>query len=765
MATGLLVAAAGAVDARAEDVEAIFFLYLNEVEAGELYAVTRGTDVLVERSALEAAGLRGFAANEVQVGGRALISLASVRPRLRFTVDEEEVALRLHAPAELFPPQYFDLSGAPPEISYVSRPSAFLNYAPRLGLPSAGEATGRLFLEVGIAEANRLYYSGLLGSVESGVRRGLTNVNFDDRARLRRLTLGDNSVATGPLGGAAVLGGVTFARDFALDPYYVRHPRMRFASSTELPSTVDVFVNGIRVRSETLQPGTFTLDNVRGLAGAGNVRYVVRDALGREQAHFEPYYIGPEVLAKGTEDYVVSAGLPRSDLGTESFSYLGPSLLSFYRRGLSDAFTLGLRGEASWELLSGGTSLSTASDLGALELEAAASVADDGRAGAAALLAYEYQSRRYNAGASLRLLTHHYATISLSPDADRSVAQGVFSLAVPLHRRILFAARHTLDLRRDAPTYARVGAFTQIGLAQGFSLTAQLALVTLAPPQSSWDGFIGLSWSQRSGFVSNLGARTYRGVTGANLQVHRSAREEEDWSLAGAVDVAQSTRASLQSHLRTGAASLATYFDQRPGYANLAIEPAGSVVWVQGGGVFLTRPIYDGLALVRVPGVEGVRVSVNGRQVGRTNHDGYLLAPALVSHFGSQLAIATEDVPLDYELAEERVVAAPPRRGAAYVEFPAHKMRYFRGRLRLLKAGVEVDPAFGELLVDDGEQVLSSAIGREGVFELEGLRPGRYSAEVLVGAERCRFLLEIMDEGWEPDALLIDLGERTCETD
>ncbi|NLH78808.1 MAG: hypothetical protein GX465_17435 [Acidobacteria bacterium] len=83
--------------------------------------------------------------------------------------------------------------------------------------------------------------------------RGLTSVNFDDRPRLRRLTLGDTSVSAGPIGGAVVMGGVTFARDFALDPYLFRHPTMRFTSSTELPATIDVFVDGIRVRSERVQ--------------------------------------------------------------------------------------------------------------------------------------------------------------------------------------------------------------------------------------------------------------------------------------------------------------------------------------------------------------------------------------------------------------------------------------------------------------------------------------------------------------------------------
>lgn len=753
------MAAAWAGDARAEDVEAILALYVNEVESGELRVVLRDGDVLVSREDLQAAGLGRFEAAEIEVDGQRLVSLESVRPRLRYVVDEEEVALRLHAPAALLPSHLIDLGAPPPDISYAARPSAFLNYAPRLAVPSAGPVTASAFSEVGVAERARLYYSSATASQADGVVRGLTSVNFDDRPRLRRLTLGDTSVSAGPIGGAVVMGGVTFARDFALDPYLFRHPTMRFTSSTELPATIDVFVDGIRVRSEPIAPGTFTLDHLRGLAGAGRVRYVVRDSLGREQVFARPYYVSPDVLAKGLEDFAVSAGLPRDAVGRESFSYLDPSFLAYYRRGLSDFLTLGGRAEGQWGRVSGGPVVATVTPLGALEVETAASVDVNGRAGVAALFAYEYLSRRFNLATSLRLLSDEYSTVSLRPEQDRSLAQATLSTSVPIGERATLAAQHTVDLHRDAPTYARVGALTQVRLGADFLLTAQLALVTLEPPASSWDGFLGVTWSPRSGFFTSAGARTTDGAAGANFQVNRPATVGEDWSMAGAVDVSTVTRASLQSHLQTRSATLSAFFDQTPDSSTLALEPAGSLVWVKDGGFFLSRPLYDGFALVRVPEVEGVRVYVNAQEVGRTNAAGNVLAPSLISHFGTHVTISPEDVPLDYDLERDRVIAAPPRRGAAWVEFPARRVHYFRGRVRLLRGGAEVDPSFGDLVVEDGADERVSAIGRGGVFELEGLAPGAHAATILLGGERCELTFEVAPS----DALLVDLGVLTCE--
>ncbi len=745
-------------EAQAAEEQAILSFSLNHVESGEVFVVIRDGDVLMERKDLEAAGLKGFTASEVLSDGRALVSLVSVRPSLRYEIDEEEATLRVHAPPELFPPQHLDLSGVPPEVSYEQKPSAFLSYAPQVRLPSAAPATASVFFEAGVAESNRLYYSSVSAEPDLGVTRGLTNVNFDDRARLRRLTLGDTSVSAGPIGGSAVVGGITFTRDFGLDPYLDRSPSLRFASSTDVPATVDVFVNGILVRSEEIQPGTFTLDNIRGLAGSGTVRYVVRDAVGRERSHLRPYYIGPSVLAKGIDDYAVSAGLPRDTASGESFSYLSPSLISYYRRGITDFLTLGARAEARWDRVSGGTVVAVSTNAGVLELETGASAASMGTTGDAAVLAYEYMSPKLAAGASFRLQSERYATISLDPRSDRSIGQVVTSVSVPVGRRASFTALHTLDVRRDTPTYARVSGIAQTQLTRELSLSAQLALVTLEPPSSWWDSFVSLTWTPAAKVFATAGARTTAGTTGVNLQVTRPASQGEDWSVDGALDVATTTRASIRSRLQTTTSTISTYFDHSPGLASLSIEPAGSIVWIQDGGFFLSRPVYDSFALVRVPKVEGVRVYMNSQEAGTTDDDGVAIVPSMSAHQPTQIKLATEDVPLDYMLEQDSVFVAPPRRGAAYVEFPATRVHYFRGRLLLSKGGVEVEADQGDFVVKNRGGELVSAIGKGGVFELEGLTPGIHEAVILFKEDRCAFSFEVA----ETDAMLVDLGTLRC---
>lgn len=744
--------------ALADEMEAIFYLYVNQVEAGEVFAVLRDDDVLLPRQALETAGLEGFQATQVVVGEHTLVSLSSIRPKLRFVVDEEEIALRVMAPVELLPSHYIDLASGPPGVSYERKSSLFFNYGPRIVAPTTGNVSGEGFFELGASESNRLYYTGYSADTNGDVTRGLTSVNFDDRERLRRVTLGDSSVAAGPIGGFGVVGGITFARDFDLDPFFVRAPAMRFAASTEVPAIVDVYVNGIKVRSETVQPGTFTLDNLRTFAGAGTARYEVRDALGRQRNYFQPYYIGPTVLGSGVDDYAVSAGLIRRSIAADSFDYATPSLVSYYRRGMDDSWTLGGRLEGRWDRLSVGTVVATAGAGGSVELEVGGSLAVDEQFGGAAVLSYQFLSPRFNTTASVRALTDHYSTVSLAPDTDRSVLQANVSMSVPIRDRVSFVAQHMVDMHRDTPLIARVSGLTQIQVSRDMSLAAELALVTFEPPRSSWDSFVSLSYAPGSGLHTSLGAATTNGKTSANAQVSRSGQLGEDWSMDAALDASETTRSSIRSRVQTRTNTISTFFDHTPAAASLSLEPAGSVVWIEDGGLFPSRPVYDGFALVRVPNVNGVRVYLNSQETSETNEEGYAIVPALRSYFPARLSLASEDVPLDYSLEQDAKVVAAPRRGAAYAEFPAKRVNYQRGQLVLYIRGSATEPTFGDLLVEQDGDYVTSPIGLGGAFEFEGLSPGRHEAIIRFEEHRCHFSFEVP----AVDELLIDLGVLEC---
>ncbi len=756
-----LIAAASVVtvaDARAaEDEEAILGLTVNTLPAGDVRVIFRGNDILIERSALAGAGLEGFTADEIEVRGTRMISLASVKPQLRFRYDEKEVALAIHAPPELFPKQKIDLS-VPPKISYERRTSVFVNYSPSVTLSTSGKTVGSAFFDSGLSERNRLWYSGLFTSTENGVARGLTNVTFIDRAKMLRLTLGDTRVSAGAIGGSEIMGGVTLAKDFSINPYFIRFPSMRFTSITEVPATLDIYVNGIRVRSQPLNPGAFTLDGLRGVIGAGRVTYVVRDALGRMSSVSSLYYVGPTVLAKGVDDYAVSVGLPRERIGLESFAYEGPALISYYQRGISDRVTLGARAEGRWERASFGPYVATSTPFGIFGLEAGVSAPWQPSVGLAGVASYSYLSRRFSVNASIRALTSSYATVTLAPEMDRSLWLGSASMSVPITRKSSLSTLASVSVDRDLPTMARVGMMSQTQITPELSVLAQAALVSMAFPQGFFDTFLGVAWAPRTNVYAGAGVGTTSGEPGLNLQAQKTATVGEDWGLASAMNVARQTDVSVVHRLQTPKSTITTYFDRTDGGASLSINPAGSLVWVEGGRLSLARPVFDSFALVRVPKLQGVRVLLNSQEVGRTNESGELIVPSLISYYGSHVKIVAEDVPLTHSIERDSVLAAPPLRGAAYVEFPVSRVQYTRGRARLVKGKEKVVPVFGDLAIDPGPKEQVSPIGTDGIFELEGVKEGEHDAEIRHGAEVCRFKIDVKAS----DGPYFDLGVVEC---
>ncbi len=136
--------------------------------------------------------------------------------------------------------------------------------------------------------------------------------------------------------------------------------------------------------------------------------------------------------------------------------------------------------------------------------------------------------------------------------------------------------------------------------------------------------------------------------------------------------------------------------DRFEGAQTTAVHASGGVVAI-GGGVYATRPVEDGFALVQVPGVPHVRTYASYQEVGRTNKKGNLLVPGLLPYYGNSLSIADQDIPLDRSVEATQRIIAPPFRGGALVTFPVRQMQNSTGRVLLLRGTERMVPAYGQL--------------------------------------------------------------------
>jgi outer membrane usher protein len=188
-----------------------------------------------------------------------------------------------------------------------------------------------------------------------------------------------------------------------------------------------------------------------------------------------------------------------------------------------------------------------------------------------------------------------------------------------------------------------------------------------------------------------------------------------------------------------------------------SLSAAGGVVLV-GERLFATRPVEQSFALVRVPGISGVRVRLEQQEVGRTGSGGDLLVPGLLPYYGNRLSIADTDVPADFRIGRVERVVAPRPRGAAVVRFEVERLRAVEGRVRLGgRRGARI-PAWGTLEVDTPRGTHRSPIAEGGEFWLEDLPSGTHAARVYFEGDVCEFGLSVPESG--PG--VVDVGTLGC---
>jgi outer membrane usher protein len=125
--------------------------------------------------------------------------------------------------------------------------------------------------------------------------------------------------------------------------------------SAAVPSTVDVYIDGSKTFSQSVDPGPYRLTNLPVYGRGGTARIVVRDALGRDVETSLPFVVWSTLLAPGLLDFSLEAGVPRLSYATETDSYVAqPIGTSSLRAGITDSLTIQAHGEVGAGLVNVG---------------------------------------------------------------------------------------------------------------------------------------------------------------------------------------------------------------------------------------------------------------------------------------------------------------------------------------------------------------------------------------------------------------------------
>jgi len=760
---------AGAAAAAAQ--ELFVRLLLNGEDKGEVLArLEPSGDFLLREADLRAAGFREVPGRVEAVGGEPHVFLSSL-PGVRFSFDERRLTLSIEAPPALLPRRTIDfLPGRRPNVLYPGEPAGFLNYgfsyAAGDGLSFASfNATGQAGARAGdwLLLTDAAYTKT---PAEASFVRLMTSLIRDRRQTLQRLVLGDAVASSGDLGASVNMGGVSFSKVYAMDPYFIRYPAAGLTGFLPTASEVQVYVDGTRIRTERLPPGEFELRNIVDYGGAGTVTVVIRDAFGREERILYPFYFTDVLLREGLHEYEYHAGALREGFGESSARY-GKAAFSFlHRYGWRDGLNVGVRGEGSTDRANAGPLVVWRAGTAGIVTASASASARGGEWGAAGLLRYVYQDRRRNARLSWRGFSSRYALLGAEDGAEairREIeagagwgfaALGTLSADVTDLRRAGRPARRTLavswsrSLRRRASLLASWRRTREEG-----SATEWFAGVTyqLGPDRSLAASWRGEGSAGTQTLQVQKSAPTGEGV-GYRLAAERSEVGGAAAWAANPFLQYNARRAVLTGEYRVQAVEGGQTAES--GRAALS----GGIAWVDGE-FGLSRPIADSFGLAVVDDLEGVRVFVNNQEAGRTDRRGRLFLPALHSYYENYVRVDDRDIPIDYVLRDVAKVVSPPLRSGSVVRFEARRLQAVTGRLLLWREGKEVPLEFREGTLEAPRGPVVFPTGKGGEFYLEDVPPGAHRGRVEYNGTRCGFELVV-----PPSAeVVVDAGQVLCE--
>ncbi len=324
----------------------IWALVINDEPKGDIDVLVTADGPWVDPVVLVAAGVLRVPDGRRQVFAPETtprVSLASLAPEIKFTLDEAEVRLIISAdPALLSTTELAISNPRPPGWKVTSNNAVFLNYSANW---STDDKAG------GYAELGAHLFGALLQSAAAiddtgAITPGLTSLTFDQVRSRRRWVLGDTIGRSTALGSSPVVGGFSVSTQQDLDPYYSIYPQPQIRGAVRTPSTADVYVDGRLVSSVRLPPGRFTLNDLPIETGLGKAQVIIRDAFGRQQSIDLGFYLSTQLLKKGEQDYSYIAGLERESSGT-TVEYGRAMGTAVHNIGVADWLTIGFQGEGA----------------------------------------------------------------------------------------------------------------------------------------------------------------------------------------------------------------------------------------------------------------------------------------------------------------------------------------------------------------------------------------------------------------------------------
>jgi outer membrane usher protein len=662
----------------------------------------------------------------VALPGSGLIDLSHI-DGWSYRLDAAEQVVYLHIPNTSLVPQRLNAGRTEALDSVTQRDfGAVLNYDSQFtdydGHVSASNVGNlRVFGPFGLIESS---------AVQTHSRNFSRTVRLDstystsDPASLRTYNAGD--VINGGLTWTRPIRmmGVQMATNFGLRPDLVTYPRPGMTDEVAVPSSVDIFVNGLRQLSQQVEPGPFELSQLPVTSGGGDISVVVRDASGRETTRTLPFYTSTALLNEGLDSLSIELGSVRRRYATQSNDYgQGAASLS-YRHGVTPSLSLETHVESTAGLVMGGVGADMlVGKLGVLSASVATSTFGDEQ-GLQYGVGFSRTTPYLSFGVNVLKADAHFYDIAAANDDAMPRTTIRANLGIPLPEvgsfSVVYAKKLVnLYLADDYNTTEYVQTSERISSS---TLSANLSV---SLPENAY-GFI----TAFHDFSGNTGNGMFVGVSipfghNATLGASNSTSGKNAYHTVEArQSVVQTGDVGWRLARQTGAQTrndvglnykspwgLIGAQAERGSTGNSYRATAQGSLSMLDGHFFASNTVYDSFAVVDTDGLPGITVLQENRRVGKTNADGLMFVENLRAYESNRLSIEPDDVPMDVSLKNVLLHVRPADRSGVVAKFPIQRRR----SATLLLLDAQQQP------IKLGSRVVLSGSGEEGIVGYDGV--------------------------------------------
>ncbi|MBY0346275.1 MAG: fimbria/pilus outer membrane usher protein [Neisseriaceae bacterium] len=615
-----------------------------------------------------------------------------------------------------------------------------INYELYAGHVQNGENYGNLFNELRFFSNASVLSNTSISNFDASSDQGNKTVRLDSKFayswqdRLLTLRLGDGVTNSISWTRSIRYGGIHLGKDFELNPNIAKSPLTEFIGSTMVPSSVDLFINGVRQFNADVPPGPFRVNVAPGINGYGMARLVQKDALGQSQEVEIPIFAAPNMLKANLWDWGIDLGQAREDYGLKSFNYDNNLLSSsFSRYGLNDDLTIENQLETAPNLIKTGVGfiMKPFSILGVLSGYYAYSYQGNTN-GNQWGLGYNWNNQRFTLGAFTSQSSDGYHDLASLYDGNVLRKSNRAFLGFDANRFGNFSFGY-INQRDKSDSNTEI-----VNATWGLSLYKDVNLSVIGSRELSTSQnqsiYINLSASLDNRI--NLSASIKPSKTGTELAFNASQGMASDGGLSWALSANHSNDSFINSELnyqgKYGLIGLRADSNN-----NLFTSLSGSVLLMEGH-IFLSRELSDAFALVSTDGLPNIPILLENKIFGKTDSSGLLVVAPLYAYQKNKISFDSLAIPFNYQLGTTDAFPVPPNKAGIFVPFsiqPSHAALF-----KIVDQNGVVLPTGSEVFVM-GQQG-SYVIGFDGAVYIEGLRntqtlevylpkePGMYDAQV-----------------------------------